>query len=143
MSETNKRDGWGLVLLMLGLGMLGNGIWMLLDPGHWYQELPAGVPDYGPLNIHFVRDIGCAFITVGIALVWGARRPAFRFPLTVMATTFLVAHAVPHVHDTLRGIVDSDHWWLDLSGVYTPAVLLVVACFQIQQQNPSEEENRR
>ena len=97
MGETAKRDGWGLVLLVLGLGMLGNGIWMLLDPGHWYQELPAGVPDYGPLNIHFVRDIGCAFITVGIALVWGARRPAFRFPLTVMVTTFLVAHAVLHV----------------------------------------------
>lgn len=143
MSDAANRDVWGIVLLVLGVGMLVNGIWMLVDPGNWYHDLPAGVPDYGPLNIHFVRDIGCAFITVGFALVWGARRPAIRLPLTVTATLFLVAHAVLHVHDTLRGIVDSDHWWLDLPGVYAPAVLLVVACFQLRGQNESEEEKRR
>jgi hypothetical protein len=140
MSAATTRDVWGIVLLVLGVGMLANGIWMLADPGRWYQDLPAGVPDYGPLNIHFVRDIGCAFITVGVALVWGARRPALRFPLTVMATLFLVAHALLHVHDTARGIVDSHHWWLDLPGVYAPALVLVVACFQIQRHGPIQEE---
>jgi hypothetical protein len=143
MKDASERDGWGIVLLVLGVGMIANGIWMLVDPGMWYQDLPAGVPDYGPLNIHFVRDIGCAFITVGVALVWGARRPAVRLPLTVMATLFLVAHAVLHIHDTARGIVDSDHWWLDLPGVYAPALVLIVACFQIWRHDSIQEEKRK
>jgi hypothetical protein len=133
MSDGTARDGWGWLLLALGLGMAANGIWMLLDPGSWYHELPAGVPDYGPLNVHFVRDIGCAFVTVGVALVWAARRPAHRLPLAAIATLFLVAHAVLHVHDTLRGLVDAHHWWLDVPGVYLPAVVLVIACFQLKR----------
>jgi len=147
MSEPGRTDGWGMVLLVLGVGMLANGIWMLVDPGNWYRDLPAGVPDFGPLNIHFVRDIGCAFVTVGVALVWGARRPALRLSLTLIATLFLVAHAVLHVHDSLRGVVESDHWWLDVPGVYAPALLLVAACVQMSRQNrlqnPSEQEERR
>ena len=123
----NDRDLWGLVFWAIGLGTLANGIWMLVDPGHWYQELPAAVPHYGPLNIHFVRDIGCAFVTVGVALVWAARRPAVRFPLVSVATIFLGAHALLHIHDTLRGVVESHHWLLDLPGVYLPAVVLVAA----------------
>jgi hypothetical protein len=55
-------------LLALGLGNLANGTWMFIDPLHWYHELPAGVPDFGDFNPHFVRDIACAFVTVGVAL---------------------------------------------------------------------------
>lgn len=124
-----RLDGWGWVLLVLGLGSLANAVWMLVDPARWYHELPAGVPDYGPLNVHFVRDIGCAFATVGAAQLWAAFRPVHRLPLVVIAAVFLVAHAVLHVHDTLRGLVDAHHWWLDLPGVYLPALLLVIASF--------------
>ena len=38
-----------------------------------------------------------------------------------------IPNLVLHVHDTLRGLVESQHWLLDLPGVYLPAVLLVVA----------------
>jgi hypothetical protein len=100
---------------------------MLVDPGQWYRELPAGVPDYGPLNVHFVRDIGCAFATVGAAQIWAAFDRRYRLPLVVVSALFLGAHAVLHVHDTLRGIVAADHWWLDLPGVYVPALLLLLA----------------
>ena len=61
--------GWSLLLAAMGIGSIANGLWMLADPGHWYEHLPAGVPDTGPLNAHFVRDIGCAFLTMGGALV--------------------------------------------------------------------------
>jgi hypothetical protein len=120
-------DGWGWVLLILGLGHLANGVWMLASPGSWYEDLPAGVPDYGPLNVHFVRDIGCAFAAVGVALVWSALRTAHRLPLVAMATLFVGAHAVLHVHDTARGLVDAHHWLLDLPTVYLPTALLAAA----------------
>ena len=127
-------DRWGWVFLVLGVGLLANALWMLAGPMHWYEELPAAVPDTGPFNPHFVRDIGCAFFTAGFALVWAARRPALRFPLVASATLFLVAHALLHVYDTAVGNLPNDHWWLDAPGVYLPAVVLAVATWQLRAE---------
>ena len=91
MSE-RRLDGFGWLFLLLGVGMLGNALWMLVGPMHWYTDLPAAVPDAGPFNPHFVRDIGCAFLTVGVALVWVAFRVRERFPLAAISALFLAAH---------------------------------------------------
>jgi len=134
MSErrTNGMDAWGWVFLVLGVGVLANALWMLAGPMHWYEELPAAVPDTGPFNPHFVRDIGCAFFTAGVALVWAARSPALRFPLVASATLFLGAHAILHVYDTAVGNLPSDHWWLDAPGVYLPALVLGFATVRLR-----------
>lgn len=139
------RDAWFFGLLLLAAGLLGNAVWMLVDPLRWYHELPAGVPDFGEFNPHFVRDIGCAFLTVGVALAWAAFSPRYRFPLVGMASLFLVAHAVLHVYDTGRGAVDHTHWWLDLPGVYAPAALTLWLTFLLsrQQGEPHAHPTRR
>jgi hypothetical protein len=123
--------------VFLAFGSLGvaNAAWMLIAPGHWYQELPAGVPDTGPLNPHFVRDIGCAFLAVGAAQIWAAFDRRNRLPLVSVSALFLVLHALLHVHDTLRGLLDAGHWWMDLPGVYLPAVVLLVAVFACARPN--------
>jgi hypothetical protein len=126
MGPTGKRDGWASWLWVLAALNFANGIWMLADPKLWYTDLPAGVPDFGPYNEHFVRDLGAVFICFGVALLWSARRPEFRLPLVALTTLFYVLHAVGHIFDTARGFVDAHHWWLDVPGVYAPAVLLVV-----------------
>src|SRR5262249_19865264 len=72
-------DGWTIVLGIAALGNLVNGAWMLAAPAHWYATLPAAVPDFGPLNEHFVRDIGCAFFVQGVALAVAAVNPRWRF----------------------------------------------------------------
>ena len=122
-----RLDGWGWVLLVLGVGSIANALWMLAGPMHWYTDLPAGVPDTGPFNPHFVRDIGCAFLTVGVAQVWAAFEPSARRPLVAVAALFLVAHAALHVYDTVVGNLPHSHWWLDLPGVYLPAAILAAA----------------
>lgn len=127
MNERRRLDAWGWLFLLLGVGSVANALWMLADPLRWYHELPAGVPDTGPFNEHFVRDIGCAFLAVGVAQVWAAFAAAWRTPLVSVSALFVVGHAVLHVFDTARGAVPSDHWWLDLPGVYLPAVLLAWA----------------
>lgn len=132
-----KRDAWLVVVAAIAVLGVANGIWMLLDPGHWYEHLPAGVPDTGPLNSHFVRDIGCAFLATGIGLLWAVRAPRFRTPLVGVVALFYVAHAILHVHDTARGILGTDHWLLDLPGVYLPAVLLVIAAFRWRPPAPA------
>ena len=123
--SASKLDAHGWILVVMGVGLLANALWMLAGPMHWYEELPAAVPDTGPFNPHFVRDIGCAFLTSGVGLLWAAGSPAVRFPLTALVTVFLVAHALLHVYDTLVGNLPSDHWYLDFAGVYAPAILLV------------------
>ena len=107
--------------------MLTNAFWMLIGPMHWYHQLPAAVEDTGPFNPHFVRDIGCAFATVGIAQIWAAFSLRYRIPLISMSAIFLAAHALLHIFDTATGAVEPHHWWLDLPGVYLPAVVMGVS----------------
>ena len=119
-------DWWTIVLGLFALSNLFNGAWMLAAPAHWYATLPAGVPDFGPLNEHFVRDIGCIFFLLGVALAWAAFVPRLRVVVCVAAAAFYGMHALVHVLDTARGLVGPEHWTIDLAGVYIPAVLLVV-----------------
>ncbi len=135
-------DGLGWLLLVFGAISLGNAAWMLAAPLLWYHELPAGVPDFGPFNPHFVRDIGCAFATVGVALVWAALAPRRRFALVAVASLFYVAHAVLHVFDTLRAAVEPAHWLLDLPGVYLPAIVLLWATAIARKREGVEHATR-
>ncbi len=114
-------DRTGVALWALAAITAANALWMLLQPTTWFTDLPAAVPDFGPYNEHFVRDIGCAFAMVALALGWAARCPAFRAPLVTLAAFFLVAHALLHIFDTARGFVGAAHWWIDFPGVYVPA----------------------
>jgi hypothetical protein len=118
-------DTWTIVLGFFALGNLFNAVWMLGDPVHWYQNLPAAVPDFGPLNEHFVRDIGCIYFVMGAALAVGAFVPRWRMAACAVTTLFYVLHAVVHVIDTMRGLVGPEHWLIDLPGIYVPAVILV------------------
>jgi hypothetical protein len=102
---------------------------------HWYTDLPAAVPDTGPFNAHFVRDIGCAFLATGAALVWAFMSPRFRLPLVSIAALFLAAHALLHAYDTLRGALGHDHWWLDLPGVYVPGILLPLIALRLARED--------
>lgn len=124
MTSDSRLDAEGWILTLLGAGLIANAVWMLAGPMHWYSELPAAVPDTGPFNPHFVRDIGCAFLTAGAALIWGACSERFRFPLATISLVFLGTHALLHIYDTLVGNLPSNHWWLDFAGVYLPAILL-------------------
>jgi hypothetical protein len=134
---TPRRDLLFWLLLVSAAIGAANATWMLVDPRHWYHDLPAAVPDTGPFNEHFVRDIGAAFATVAVALVWAAFAPRWRPPLVAIATLFVTAHALLHVFDTLRGFLDAHHWLLDLPGVYLPAAILVPIAWRCLRAAPA------
>ena len=123
MSERRGGLFW-LLIVMAAIGA-ANAVWMLASPLSWYNDLPAAVPDTGPFNPHFVRDIGIAFVTMSVAFAWAAFEPRWRTPLVVVATVFMAGHALLHFVDTVRGELDADHWLLDAPGVYLPAIVLV------------------
>jgi hypothetical protein len=109
---------------------------MLATPAGWYSGLPAAVPDFGPLNEHFVRDIGSAFLTLGLSLIWAGFVPRWRVPLVAPVTLFFALHALAHVFDTERGLVGAEHWAIDLPGVYVPALIMAALLWIVSRARP-------
>ena len=116
-----KVDVWLVVLLVFGVASLANGAWMLVDSQGWFERVAA---DVVPFNVHFVRDVGAAYFTAGVALVWAAFRAEWRGPLVATAALFNALHALGHVRETSSGELEPLHWWLDLPGVYLPSLIL-------------------
>jgi hypothetical protein len=126
-----------VLLVLFGLVSVGNGLWMLFAPAAWYHELPAGVPDTGPLNAHFVRDVGAAFLTVGVAMVVAAGRRAARLGVLLAATLFYGLHAAVHVADLVAGRLPAEHWLIDLPGVFLPPLILAVMAARLRRVVPA------
>jgi hypothetical protein len=83
-------------LALLGLFHLGNGLWMLVAPDGWYAAVP-GVNMSGPINHHFVADIGLAFVASGAGLLLGARNMRSAGAFAVAGATWPALHALLHV----------------------------------------------
>ena len=105
-----------LFRLLLGTGLAANGFTMLAVPETWYLLMP-GVAATGPLNLHFVRDIGCAYLVSGVSLMWLAR-DARKWPAAIAGTAFLLLHAGVHVGEAVAGTLSSQHLARDLPGVF-------------------------
>tara|TARA_R110000868_G_scaffold48908_8_gene158187 strand:+ start:3157 stop:3372 length:216 start_codon:yes stop_codon:yes gene_type:complete len=56
-----KRAALALSALLLS----ANALYMLANPLSWYGT-NDGVPDTGPFNRHFTRDIGVAYLTCAL-----------------------------------------------------------------------------
>jgi hypothetical protein len=73
--------------------------------------------------LHFVRDIGCAYVVAGVALCLAGRR--IGHGAAVAGAAFLVLHALVHVGDAVAGSEDFRHLLGDLPGVFVLPVLAV------------------
>lgn len=108
----------------VGLGFIAFGIWLLADPPGFYTTVP-GVSATGPLNHHFVHDIGAAYAATGAALWLAARFPAAGLLLLAPAGIFAGLHAATHVAEWLLfGPVSSAAFAAELAGVVGPAMLI-------------------
>lgn len=107
---------------ILGLGLGVNGLGMLYAPEAWYRNVP-GVMETGPANLHFIRDIGCAYLVAGLSLLWLARSPRRAWPAAFAGGVFLALHALVHVQDTLAGREHMHRLASELPTVFLPALL--------------------
>ena len=112
-----------LVAWILGLGLAANGLVMLGFPADWYVTVP-GVADTGPLNAHFIRDVGVAYLVSGAAMVWFAVKPAAR-PAAQAGAAFLTLHALVHVWDAAAGREHVHQLLIDLPTVFLPPALAI------------------
>lgn len=118
------------IALLLGLAALGNGVFMTIDPEAWYWLVP-GVPDRGPFNQHFLRDIGMIYMLIGAAFIWGAMYATHRRVLWMMPTAWLASHAIFHFWEVWVGICGPEFLVIDFGSVTLPALLglwLIYTC---------------
>jgi len=111
--------------------MIVNSIWMFVSPLSWYHELPAAVPDFGPYNRHFIRDIGGAYLACALSLLYSAFYINARLYGILFSSLFFGFHAATHVFETFVGEVSSSHWWIDMPGVYVPFILLSICGYLV------------
>lgn len=107
---------------LLGVLAIANGVFMLIDPEHWYSIVP-GVTTTGPFNQHFVRDIGLIFLLLGGAFLLGAARADLRVPFWGTASIWLSGHALFHFWEVAVGICVPSALARDFPAVTLPAVI--------------------
>lgn len=107
-----------LCIWLLGIGLAADGAVMLAAPHAWYELVP-GIPGTGPFNAHFVRDIGCAHLVSGAALLWLALDADDR-AAALAGGAFLALHALAHVWDAAAGRESLVRLLADLPAVPPP-----------------------
>lgn len=110
------------IALLLGLAVMSNGVFMIITPEPWYWAIP-GVPDRGPFNQHFIRDIGFIYLLMGAAFIYGAIYKHYQLPLWLLSTAWLICHAVFHIWEVIVGICGPESLIEDFSGVTLPGLL--------------------
>lgn len=121
MTEQTMNRTRSLAAYALGSGLLANAGAMLLVPDTWYQTVPT-VTLTGPLNTHFIRDIGCAYALSGVGLIWAAACPRQAQAAAWLATLFLLMHAAVHLYEVAIGLCGWRTWWAAAPGVTLPAL---------------------
>jgi hypothetical protein len=110
--------------IVLAIAFGANAAWMLVSPMSWYSAIP-GAAGTGPANVHFIRDIGCAYLATALSLFWLAASPKLAWPAAMTGGGFLVMHALVHVWDALAGREHAHQLLGDLPSVFLPGVLVI------------------
>jgi len=89
-----------LILLVVGLFHAANALWMLAFPGQW-AAIVVHQPAPVHLELHFIADIGMAFLASGAALIWSARRGRQFATWAVAGAAWPALHAAIHLKEWL------------------------------------------
>lgn len=104
------RDVVGLGALAFGVYHLALGLFMLVAPGTFFEELGP----FGTRNDHYIGDVATFEIAFGSALVAAQRMRSWRVPVLALVTLQFALHSINHLIDA--GEADPE-WigWLDFA----------------------------
>ncbi len=142
-APTHRPLHW-FALLFMAATSASNGVLMILFSEQWYLCLIT--PERAALfNPHFVIDVGGAYVTVGAALLWAALRPAYAFPLVMMALLFSLLHAGNHVYEYLSFGNPTRYVAIELFGIWGPVLVLgwLSVALRSQPSAPHRLEDER
>ncbi len=113
------------ILYLLAAWFAALAFWMLISPAGFHATAP-GAADTGPLNVHFTRDVGLAFLLSGLGLSVGARLGDRRIAL--FGAGFPLLHSGLHVIEFVGHGAQGHHGNPgDLAGIVVPALAAFVA----------------
>jgi hypothetical protein len=111
----------------------------MLTVGAWWYGAVPGVTATGPFNPHFVKDIGAAYLVVGLCFGWLAARPsALARGAAIAATGFLGLHAAIHLAGAVGDPLGLADLARDFPGVLLPAI---IAAWVVQAPYPRLESS--
>ncbi|EQC51791.1 hypothetical protein M901_0663 [Bacteriovorax sp. DB6_IX] len=125
---------WKIFFSFLSIGNLINGLWMLIHPKSWYLYLPGRVSDFGPMNEHFIRDLGCLYTIFGVLSAKAFVDKSKREDIHALMTLFSLGHVVVHLFDTLRGLVAFEHLYMDFPLVYAPTIVMAILFILLKKE---------
>lgn len=110
-----------------GLTSLATGVWMWFAPRNWYDIFPGDIADFGPANLHFIRDLGGWYAAGGVLLLFALTNPV-RFGGVALLVTLIssFAHSVSHLRDVISSEVGAEHWITDLPFVHGPLIIVAI-----------------
>lgn len=111
------------LLMFMAATSLANGALMVLFAEQWYACIanPARAALY---SAHFVTDVGTAYLTIGVALLWAAQRPRRAFPLTAVALLFSALHGLHHIKEYIGFGMPTRSALIEVFGIWGPILLL-------------------
>lgn len=125
------------MILLIAAGWAANGALMIADPASWYARVP-GVEATGPLNTHFARDIGFAFVLSAAALLLALARPAQRATWLAVGVAWPALHAAFHVVEWgVHGLPAGTALAVELGGVVLPVALGVTLALRAARSDPA------
>lgn len=127
-----------LIIALIALAYTANGTHMLADPAGWHAAVP-GVVASGPLNSHFVRDIGFAYLLSGIAGAMALRDWTRAQPWLLAAVAWPAAHAGLHcIEWAMHSVPGGAAFVAEGLGVIVPALLgLAVTVARMRDARPA------
>lgn len=122
------------LLMIVGLLWLATGIWIFADPQGFFERTP-GLAMMGPYSVHFIRDVGLAFVASGVAATFGARRRDRSLAFAGAGWPFL--HALFHIQIwSHRGFPLDTIAAFDFIAVIAPAFLAVTLAWRLTDYDP-------
>lgn len=114
---------WALVAFYLLTGL-----YVAVLPHDFYLNAP-GAQQTGPYNMHFIRDVGFAFITSSVAIGYGIF--ANQRPVMVIGSLWLLMHGLFHLTLwAVHGMQFDSAAVIDAVSVSIPAIAVFVLCLR-------------
>jgi len=103
-ADVARLDVVGVGLLVFGVYQIALGLFMVVAPGTFFDELAA----FGTRNDHYIQDLATFELPLGVLFLVAALRPSWRIPALAFGVLHWALHAVSHLLD----IGDADPDWL-------------------------------
>ncbi len=114
---------WALIAFYLLTGL-----YIAVLPNDFYLNAP-GASATGPYNMHFIRDVGFAFLTSASAVAYGLH--AGNKPVMLFGALWLLIHGLFHLTLwAVHGMPLDSAAVTDAAVVIAPAIALFVLCLR-------------